>query len=146
MREAEIVAERELSGPEKAAALLLMMGKPPAARVLKQFDPSDLRAVARAAAGLGSIPAARLDRLVEEFASDFSGGADLLGDTGQAESLLAGALRSEQIADILGSTPGDRKQVDVWQSLAQAPDSAIIALLMAERAATATYILSKLDP
>ena len=34
----------------------------------------------------------------------------------------------------------------MWQSLAQAPESAIVALLMAERAATATYILSRLDP
>ena len=66
--------ERELSGPEKAAALLLMMDKPPAGRLLKQFDQSDLRAVARAAAGLGAIPATTLDRLVEEFAAGFSAG------------------------------------------------------------------------
>ena len=33
--------ERVLSGPEKAAALLLMMGKPPAARLLKHFDQPD---------------------------------------------------------------------------------------------------------
>ena len=57
-----ISGERELSGPEKAAALLLMMGKPPAARLLKQFDQPDLRAVALAAAGLGAIPAAMLDQ------------------------------------------------------------------------------------
>jgi flagellar motor switch protein FliG len=57
MSEAAISSDRELSGPEKAAALLLMMGKPPAARLLKQFDQPDLRAVALAAAGLGAIPA-----------------------------------------------------------------------------------------
>ena len=33
----------------------------------------------------------------------------------------------------------------MWRSLAQASESAIVALLMAERAATATYILSRLD-
>ena len=32
MLEAAISGERMLTGPEKAAALLLMMGKPPAAR------------------------------------------------------------------------------------------------------------------
>ena len=67
MSEAAISGERELSGAEKAAALLLMMGKPPAARLLKQFDQPDLRAVALAAAGLGAIPATMLDRLVEEY-------------------------------------------------------------------------------
>ena len=55
--------ERELSGSEKAAALLLMMDKPSAGRLLKQFDQSDLRAVARAAAGLGAIPATTLDKI-----------------------------------------------------------------------------------
>jgi flagellar motor switch protein FliG len=140
------VNERELSGPEKAAAILLMMGKPPAARLLKQFDQPDLRAVARAAAGLGAIPAATLDRLVDEFATDFSTGADLLGDAGQAKSLLADALPADQIDDILGLPPGDAAAPDVWRRLAQAPESAIVALLTAERAATATYILSRLDP
>jgi flagellar motor switch protein FliG len=138
--------ERALSGPDKAAALLLLMGKPPAARLLKQFDQPDLRAVAQAAAGLGAIPATTLDRLVEEFAAGFSASAVLLGDAGQAKNLLAEALPPEQVADILDSALGVTKQLDVWQSLAQAPESAIIALLMAERAATATYILSKLDP
>jgi flagellar motor switch protein FliG len=146
MSEAVISGERELSGPEKAAALLLMMGRPPAARLLKQFDQPDLRAVALAAAGLGAIPATTLDRLVEEFAADFSTGADLLGDAGQAKSLLADALPPEQIADILGLAPVEAGQPDVWRSLGQAPESAILALLMAERAATATYILSRVDP
>jgi flagellar motor switch protein FliG len=123
-----------------------MMGKPPAARLLKQFDEPDLQAVARAAAGLGLIPATTLDRLVDEFVADFSAGADLLGDAGQVKNLLADALPPEQIADILGTDSGEAKELDVWQSLAQAPESAIIALLMAERATTATYILSKVDP
>jgi len=146
MPEAAIGGERALSGPEKAAALLLMMGKPPAARLLKQFDEPDLRAVARAAAGLGVISATTLDRLVDEFVADFSAGADLLGDAGQVKGLLADALPPEQIADILGVESAEAAPPDVWRSLAQAPETAIIALLMAERATTATYILSKLDP
>ena len=145
MLEAAISGERMLTGPEKAAALLLMMGKPPAARLLKQFDQPDLQAVARAAAGLGAISATTLDRLVDEFATDFSAGADLFSDAGQVKNLLADSLPPEQIADILGVESGETKEVDVWRALAQAPEAAILALLMAERATTATYILSKLD-
>jgi flagellar motor switch protein FliG len=145
MREA-IGGERALTGPEKAAALLLMMGKPPAARLLKQFDQPDLQAVARAAAGLGAISVGILDRLVDEFAADFSAGADLLGGAGQVQSLLGDALPPEQIADILGVERPAREDVDVWRALAQAPEAAVIALLMAERPTTATYILSRLEP
>ena len=107
MLEAAIGGERMLTGPEKAAALLLMMGKPPAARLLKQFDQPDLQAVARAAAGLGAISATTLDRLVDEFAADFSAGADLFSGAGQVKSLLGDSLPPEQIADILGMESGE---------------------------------------
>jgi flagellar motor switch protein FliG len=137
--------ERALTGPEKAAALLLIVGRPPAARLLKQFDQPDLQVLARAAAGLGVISAMTLDRLVDEFVSDFSAGADLIGDANQVKSLLADALPPEQIADIFGSEPTERDEVDVWRALAESPEAAVIALLMAERPTTATYILSKLD-
>ena len=147
MPEAAISGERTLTGPEKAAALLLMMGKPPAARLLKQFDQPDLQAVARAAAGLGAIPATTLDRLVDEFAADFSAGADLLGDAGQVKSLLADSLPPEQIADILGVESGRNRRSSMsggrWRKRRKPRSS---RLLMAERATTATYILSKLDP
>jgi flagellar motor switch protein FliG len=140
-----IGGERALTGPERAAALLLIMGRPPAARLLKQFDQPDLQVLARAAAGLGVISAMTLDRLVDEFVRDFSAGADLIGDTAQVKSLLADALPPEQIADIFGSEPAERDEVDVWRALAETPEAAVIALLMAERPTTATYILSKLD-
>ncbi|MBV8103591.1 MAG: flagellar motor switch protein FliG [Hyphomicrobiales bacterium] len=146
MSEPMIQGERVLSGPEKAAALLLIMGKPPAARLLKHFDPPDLRAVARAAAGLGAVAPTTLDCLVEEFATDFSAGANLLGDVGQARNLLAEALPPNEVDDVLDSALGEGKELDVWQALGRTPETAIIAFLVAERPATATYLLSKLDP
>ncbi len=145
MSETMIQSERTLSGPEKAAALLLMMGKPPAARLLKHFDPPDLRTVARAAAGLGAVEPTTLDRIVEEFAADFSAGANLLGDVGQARSLLAEALPPNEVDDVLDSALDEGKELDIWQALSRTPESAIIAFLIAERPATATYLLSKLD-
>jgi flagellar motor switch protein FliG len=141
-----LYSERDLNGPEKAAALLLMMGKSPAARILKQFDQIELRAVARAAAGLGPVPAITLDRLVEEFIANFSLGPDLLGDVSQARSLLADTMPADEIADALQLTGGDLDPADPWRLLGQAPESAIVALLTGERPATAAYILSKLDP
>jgi flagellar motor switch protein FliG len=144
MAEAAIARDRILSGPEKAAALLLMLGAPSAGRLLKQFDPPDLKIVARAAAGLGAVAPATLDRLVEEFAADFSAGANLLGDVGQARNLLAEALPPGEVEDLLGA-PADQG-FDVWRALANVPESSIIAFLLAEKPATATYLLSRLDP
>ena len=41
---------RQLAGPQRAAAILLAMGKPPATRLLKHLEPHELREVTRAAA------------------------------------------------------------------------------------------------
>ena len=146
MVDATISGERLLSGPEKAAALLLMMGNPPAARLLKHFDPPDLRVLARAAAGLGAVGPTTLGRLVDEFSADFSVGANLLGDVSQARNLLAEALPASEVENLLGSALGEDEAEDVWRALAQVPESAIIGFLAAERPATATYLLSKLEP
>jgi flagellar motor switch protein FliG len=136
--------ERILSGPEKAAAVLLMLGAPTAGRLLKHLDQPDLRIVARAAAGLGAVPPAALERLAEEFAADFSSGANLLGDASQVRNLLAEALPPAEVDDLLGGK--EDEGFDVWRALADVPESSLLAFLIAEKPATATYLLSRLDP
>ena len=144
MLEAAINGERVLSGPEKAAAVLLMLGPPTAGRLLKHFDQPDLKVVARAAAGLGVVSPAMLDRLTQEFATDFSAGVNLLGDASQARTLLADAMPPREVDDLLGAAADD--EFDVWRALADLPEGSIIAFLMTEKPATATYLLSRLDP
>src|SRR5579871_1964155 len=129
MTESSFVAERILSGPEKAAALLLMMGPPTAARLLKHLDQPDLRSVTRAAAALGAVPPAALDLLVEEFAASFAGSAPLLGDADQVRSLLAEALPPAEIDIFMESALGGAGEMDVWEALAGAPEGEIIAFL-----------------
>lgn len=140
-----IAGERVLTGPEKAAALLLMLGPPTAARLIKRFDEPDLRAVARAAAGLGAVGPATLDRLVDEFAAEFAAGTNLLGDAGQARSMLAEALPPAKVDSLIDAALGRDSAKDVWAKVAKLPESAIVGLITAERPATATYILSRLE-
>jgi len=143
--ESAIAGARALNGPEKAAALLFMLGPPTAARLIKRLDQPDLRVLARAAAGLGPVAPATLVSLVDEFADEFAAGTNLLGDAGQARILLAEALPPAEVDDLIGSAVDEDEGQDAWRMLAKAPEAAIISLLTAERPATATYILSRLD-
>ena len=93
-------ATRHLKGSDKVAALLLAMGKPVAGRLLKHFDPVELRQITKSASGLGAVPTPVLEALVEEFSSHFSNGLDLLGNAGEAEQLLTGAFPPEQVANL----------------------------------------------
>ena len=86
------MAQRPLKGSEKAAALLLAMGKPMASKLLKHFDAADLKEITRSAADLGAVSAPALDEAIEEFATQFSTGADLHGTVGEVEQLLTGVV------------------------------------------------------
>jgi flagellar motor switch protein FliG len=136
--------DRTLDGAQKAAALLLAMGKPSATRILKHFDPQELRNVTRAAAHLGSVSNATLEALVEEFTASFSVGAHLQGDIGQAREMLADAVPPDQVAGIISDALG-LAQPSTWDLLASIPDKEFAAYLGKERLSTTTYILSKLD-
>ena len=83
------------------AALLLAMGKPAAGRLLKHFDSAELKEIARAASGLGTIPASELEVVIEEFADQFAAGMSLLGTAQEVEKLLTGILPTEQISEVM---------------------------------------------
>jgi flagellar motor switch protein FliG len=136
--------ERILAGAQKAAALLLAMGKPPATLLLKHLEPHELRQVTRAAAQLGAVSAARLESLVAEFTSEFSVGANLHGDVGRAREMLADAVPPDQIADLLSDVLSTAES-DVWAALGSVPEPVLLAYLANENPLTATFILSKLN-
>ena len=123
----------------------MSLGPSVAARIIKHLDPPDLRVVARAAAALGSVAPSALDRLVEEFAETFTSGVNLLGDVGQARSLLSEALPPEEIDSVIGVSPGEFSAQDVWQSLAKVPERTLVGFLGSERPAATAYVLSRLD-
>lgn len=138
-------ATRDLNGPDKVAALLLAMGKPIAGRLLKHFDPLELRQITKSASGLGAVPTPVLEALVEEFCAHFSNGLDLLGNAGEAEQLLTGAFPPEEVADILSDVLGSSNS-GMWEKLASIPENVFAAYLLKEHPQTAAFILSKLSP
>jgi flagellar motor switch protein FliG len=135
---------RRLKGSDKVAALLLAMGKPVAGRLLKHFDPLELRKITLSAAELGAVQAPVLEALVEEFCAHFSNGVDLLGNAGEAELLLTGAFPPEQVADILSDVLGSSNS-GMWEKLVGIPEDVFAAYLLKEHPQTAAFILSKVN-
>jgi flagellar motor switch protein FliG len=140
-----VVAPRAFSGREKVAALLLAMGKPLAARVLKYFDEEEIRALARSAAGLGTVPRAQLDDIVMEFTGGIGMGRDVHGSIGEAEQLLTGVVTQEQLDEILDDVRGDRSK-SVWPRLSQMPEIPVSQFLSKEHPQVAAFVLSKASP
>ncbi|QRM30144.1 flagellar motor switch protein FliG [Microvirga sp. VF16] len=134
-----------LKGPERVATLLFAMGKPAASRILKHFSEEEIRLVTKSAAQLGPVSPTQIEQLVEEFASNFTDGADLVGGAAHIEKLLTGILSPEQIASIMSEVVGNANR-SIWERISTVSESAIASYLMKEHPQTAALILSKVKP
>ena len=134
-----------LKGPERVATLLFAMGKPAASKILKHFSEEEIRLVTKSAAQLGPVSPAQIEQLVEEFASNFSDGADLIGGAAHIEKLLTGILSPEQISNIMSEVVGNANR-SIWERISTVSESAIASYLMKEHPQTAALILSKVKP
>jgi flagellar motor switch protein FliG len=143
--EKEHIAPRKLSGRDKVAALLLVMGKPLATRILKHFDEEEMKTLVKSASELGTVPRPVLDGIIDEFSHKIKEGADLQGTVGEAEKLLAGIVPPEQLAEIMSDVRAEDKRA-VWPRLSQMPDTPIAQYLMKEHPQGAAYVLSRVTP
>ena len=134
-----------LKGPERVATLLFAMGKPAASKILRHFSEEEIRLVTKSAAQLGPVSPSQIEQLVEEFASNFSDGADLIGGAAHIEKLLTGILSPEQISNIMSEVVGNANR-SIWERISTVSESAIASYLMKEHPQTAALILSRVKP
>jgi flagellar motor switch protein FliG len=134
-----------LGGTEKVAALLLAMGRQAAASVLQQFEPQEIRIVTKAAAELPPINARELESIVEEFAQQFSMGANILGSRVGLEAVLSDVLPPEQVSQIMSDLLGNSSR-SVWERVSSVSENSLASYLSKEHPQTAALILSKVKP
>ncbi|TIV61066.1 MAG: flagellar motor switch protein FliG, partial [Mesorhizobium sp.] len=91
-----------LTRPQKAAAILVAMGKPSASRLLKFFKQEELKALIEGARLLRTIPQADLERIVGEFEAEFTEGAGLLDSADRMDTILNESLSPEEMSAIMG--------------------------------------------
>jgi flagellar motor switch protein FliG len=138
-----------LTRPQKAAAILVAMGKPAASRLLKFFKQDELKALVEGARLLKTIPQTELERIVAEFESEFTEGAGQLDSAEQMGNLLNETLSADEMNAILGRddpTARSRPSVPVWVELEGLEPARIASFLAVEHPQTAAFVLSKLAP
>jgi flagellar motor switch protein FliG len=136
-------AAAPLSGAEKVAVLLLALGKPRAAKLLKRFDPEELKILTQLAGDLQPIGASDLEGLVEEFAQKFSSGINFVGTEKEVKSLLSDVMGEDQLAGVMSEEEAAGELPErVWDRIAKVKDDALRAYLQREHPQTAAMILS----
>jgi flagellar motor switch protein FliG len=134
-----------IHGPDRVAAILLTMGKSLSARLMKHFDPDEIRRITRSAADLRPVPAQALSVLIEEFATQFAVGASLVSSPGEVERMLDGVLPKEQIEEILGDLAGNPDR-SIWERMSGISEQSLATHLEGEHPQTAALILSRVKP
>lgn len=135
-----------LSTPEKAAAILLAMGKPVAGRLLKFFQQSELQKVIACAQTLRQVPPDELAELVGEFEALFSEGTGLMDNARAIEGILEEGLTPDEVDGLLGRRQAveQRNDLPVWERLEAMEPAALARILARENAQIIAYIVSML--
>lgn len=136
---------RGLTGADRVAALLMTMGKATAARLMKHFQPEEIRLVTRAIAEMRPVSTAQVELAIEEFATQFVAGANVVGSAGEVERLLDGVLPPEQIAEIMTEVLGAANH-SIWDRISAVSEGTISAYVMKEHPQIAALVLSKVKP
>ncbi|MCL8381159.1 MULTISPECIES: flagellar motor switch protein FliG [Xanthobacter] len=145
MAAASAAKPRPLQGIDRVAALLMAMGTPAANRVMKHFEADEIRLITRSIASLKPVSTAQIESLVEDFASNFAGGANLVGTVADVERLLQGVLPPEQIADIMNDIMGAANQ-SIWDRISTVNENVLATYVAKEHPQTAALMLSKVKP
>ncbi len=135
-------APRKLTGIEKAAALLLAVGKENASRIIAHFGEEEIRAIARSASDLGSIPGAAIEVIASEFMAQLATDGGIRPSTEQVKELLEKTLPTDQVQQIMSDVRA-RMNEAVWPRLAETPAQVLAQFLHKEHPQVISFVLSK---
>ncbi|OYW44053.1 MAG: flagellar motor switch protein FliG, partial [Azorhizobium sp. 12-66-6] len=136
---------RPLHGTDKVAALLMTMGAPVANRIMKHFEADEIKLVTRSIAELKPVSNAQIETLIEDFATHFVAGANLVGTAADVERLLTGVLPPEQIAELMMELRGASNHT-IWDRISTITENVLATYIMKEHPQTAALMLSKVKP
>lgn len=136
-----IVDPSRLSGPEKAAVVLLALGEDHAG-VWRQLDEEEIKVISQAMAGLGQVTSSVVEDLLVEFVSGMGGGA-ITGSVELTQKLLASIMPGEKVDSLMEEIRGPAGRT-MWDKLGNVNEGVLANYLKNEYPQTVAVVLSKI--
>ena len=95
-----------MTGAQRAAALLLLLGESEGAPIWQMLDEDEVKLVSHAMVQLGSLEAETVEKLIVDFVSRLSSGGGITSNFERTESLLLKIFPSEQVSAIMAEIKG----------------------------------------
>ena len=134
---------RSLTGPEKAAIILLSLGEEHGQGVWRMFDDEEVKEVSQIMANLGTISASVVEKLLVEFVSQMSTTGTLLGTFESTERLLNRFLPGERVNSVMEEIRGPAGRT-MWDKLGNVNESVLANYLKNEYPQTVAVVLSRI--
>jgi flagellar motor switch protein FliG len=131
----------KLTGPEKAAVILLALGEDHTA-LWERLDDEEVKEVSQAMATLGSVTADAVEALMIEFVSGLAGSGAVVGSFEQTQKLLAAFLPKDRVDGLMEEIRGPAGRT-MWDKLGNVNEAVLANYLKNEYPQTVAVILSK---
>ncbi|HEV2956503.1 MAG TPA: flagellar motor switch protein FliG [Xanthobacteraceae bacterium] len=136
---------RVLTGPERAAVLMLALGDQHGEKVWKLLDDDELRTLSVTMSSLGTVEAEAVEALLLEFVGRLSASGALLGNYEATERLLQQYLPPDRVSNIMEEIRGPAGR-NMWEKLSNVQEQVLANYLKNEYPQTVAVVLSKLKP
>jgi len=134
---------RSLSGPEKAAILILSLGEELTAKIFSHMDDDEILEISQIISGLGKIGPNVVERLFIDFTEQMTSTNALVGSQDSTERLLVkSGLSSEKIDLIMEEIRGPAGRT-MWEKLGNVNEEILANFLQKEYPQTVAVVLSK---
>jgi flagellar motor switch protein FliG len=136
---------RAMSGPERAAVLMLSLGEEHAAKLFALMDDEEIKELSQTMANLGNVSSNVIERLFVDFADQISATGSLIGSYDSTERLLQKVLSKDRVDNIMEEIRGPAGRT-MWDKLGNVNEAVLANYLKNEYPQTVAVVLSKIKP
>jgi flagellar motor switch protein FliG len=132
----------KLSGPEKAAVILLSLGEDHT-HIWQQLDEEEIKEISQAMSSLGTISATAVEQILLEFVSGMSGTGAIMGSFEGTQRLLSAILPQDKVEGLMEEIRGPAGRT-MWDKLGNVNEAVLANYLKNEYPQTVAVVLSKI--
>ena len=133
----------QYTGPQRAAALMLALGKEHGAPIWEQLSTDEIKELSQHISSLGRVPSNVVEQLLVQFTGEVASMSSLHGSYETTERLLQAMLPQSRVREIMEDIRGPSGRT-MWDKLSNVPESVLAQGLRQEYPQTVAVILSKL--
>jgi len=136
---------KQLSGPDKAAIMMLALGEEHSAPLWTRLDEEEIKEISQAMSNLGTVSSDVMEALFVEFAGSISSTGNLIGSYEATERLLLKTLDGDRVDGIMEEIRGPAGRT-MWDKLANVNEAVLANYLKNEYPQTVAVVVSKINP